>query len=84
MAIADIKPGAVYRDHPTVIYVKVLCWVPFYPPKFAIGKICTVPTKFHQAINKAAAQYGHNIMNITDCSKIDDFDAWGDLTHFGN
>ena len=82
---ADIQKmlGAVYGQHPKVIYIKVLRRAAFYPPSTKIGRICAVQTKFNEALNDAVAQAKNNIMNVTACMQEDHFDPWGNLPKKG-
>ena len=48
-----------------------------------MGRMCSVRTKFNEALNDAVAEIGHNIMNITDCSLPEHFDNKGVITQTG-
>ena len=83
LLISDCRLGAMYGDHPTVIAVKLLRRVTTYSSAMKMGKMCMVRTKFNEAMNKAASEFGFRIMNITDCNEETDFDVWGNLTERG-
>ena len=83
LALTEKKPGVVFGEHPVVIYVKTLRRPIYYPPSSKIGKICSVRARFNEALNDAVAQIGHHIMNITNCSELEHFDASGRLSKTG-
>ena len=55
LQISEKVLGAVYGQHPKVIYIKALRRAAFYPPSTKIGRICVVRTKFNEALNDAVA-----------------------------
>ena len=83
LQLEKIRPGAVYGDHPTIIHLKVLRRTAFYPPHTTIGRVCAIRARFNDALNKAAAEAGHLIMNMTQCNQIQDFDHRGRITQVG-
>ena len=83
MHITNQRAGAVYGEHPTVIFIKVVRRVVFYPPTSKIGQICAMRAKFNEAMNDVTAQYGFNIMNIMGCNNEHDFDMFGKLSESG-
>ena len=81
--LTDKKPGAIYGEHPKIIYVKTLRRSIYYPPSSKMGRICSVRTKFNEALNNAVGEAGHNLMNINACEKPEHFDSFGYLTETG-
>ena len=80
LAIAEMRPGAVYGDHPTVIYIKTLRRPTYYPPSSKIGRICVTRLRFNEALNNTVAKMDNHIMNITYCNQEADFNPYRNLT----
>ena len=83
LAIAEKLPGAVYGEHPTVIYIKVLRRAIYYPPTSKIGRICAIRAKFNEILNDAVTHVEHRIMNVMMCSLEKHFNEKGELTPTG-
>ena len=83
LSISEKNPGAVFGEDPRVIYVKMLRRAEFYPLSCHLGKVCAARTKFNESLNMAAAKFGHYIMNVSTCTRRDDFNVCGNLSEVG-
>ena len=82
ITVSECKPGAVFGDHPKIIYIKAMRCNMYYPPTSKICNMCAAQLKYNEVLNTAVAEVGHNIMNITDCSEKGDFKNLGQITTY--
>ena len=83
VSIEEMKPGAVFGNHLTVLYVCTLRRPTYYSPHSKIGKICGVRFRFNEALTNAAEKMGQNVTTISSCNQEADFDTYGNLTPSG-
>ena len=81
--ISEKKPGAVYGEHPTVIYVKTIRRPTYYPPSSKIGRICANRLRFNEAMNVVTRNNEQLIMNVNNCNQESDFNNLGNPTQGG-
>ena len=81
--LSEIKPGAVYSTDPKVVLVTMLCRPLIFPSNSRMERVLSLRPKFNNAINNAAYEAGHSVMQIDSCNTITHFDLMGHLSHLG-
>ena len=83
--LLDRKPGGLFENHPTIIFVRMICRVTkFGDPQISKNQ-CSfdLQAKFNEALNDAVARYNHRILTINSCNTSSHLDLWDNLSNKG-
>ena len=78
--ITEARPGAVFADDPTIIFIRMLRRVEHQPLGSRLDTIFSFRSKFNDSLNDAARKIEQKMLTINSCNTSAHYDRWGQLT----